>query len=152
MTVLEGPWGNTPVRQAEVIEADISTSDHYWWIRDKVGQLHVRCGDKWHIAPIPEWTPPKNAPLRAGYVIPDRPPTRERITRILDARGMFGPEVDEALGYDDDTTVDQWEAGTLTPTASDIRRLATLTNVLPGFFYQPAIEPIEVFICGRTTP
>lgn len=121
-TVVRGPWPSAKVAQT-ITEAN-------WWHRDG-GVLFVRCGvGAVRRAPVPmaDLTQP----------IPNRAPNRRRITMALDLRGLDGPEVDEALGVNDalDTVVDSWEAGTVVPSIDDIRRLATLTGMLPHWFYQ----------------
>lgn len=72
-------------------------------------------------------------------------PTPERITMALDWADLYGPEVDRALGVEE-PTVDMWEAGLLVPTREQVARLAVLTGVRPGFFYQPAPEPVSGLI------
>lgn len=83
---------------------------------------------------------------------PNRDQTPSRITVALDASGLWGPEVDEALGVVD-PTVDLWESGDLVPTPEDIGRLATLTGMPTAFFY---LDPVPEFeggwICGRGKP
>jgi hypothetical protein len=53
-----------------------------------------------------------------------------RITIALDARGLYGPEVDEACGAAE-PDVDLWEAGKLYPTWEQVLLLAKLTGVTP---------------------
>ena len=75
-------------------------------------------------------------------------PNRYRITTALDYRGLYGPEVDEALGVDE-PTVDEWESGELLPTTEDIQCLATLTHFPVAFFYGVTMkEPELVYMCG----
>jgi hypothetical protein len=56
-----------------------------------------------------------------------------RITRALNLRGLYGPEVDEACGAKE-PDVDMWEAGTLYPTWEQLVKLAKLTGFTPRFF------------------
>lgn len=120
-----------------------------WWYRDGDGTLLVRCShdqgpETWHPAPVPM--------ASIAEPLPDRAPDRARITAALDHRGMVGPEVDEALGVHNalDTTVDAWEAGHEVPSHDEIRRLATLTGRLPGWFYLGPLPTMgHVFICRR---
>jgi hypothetical protein len=73
-------------------------------------------------------------------------PTKEKITQALDLRGLYGPEVDNALGGEE-PMVDEWEAGTLTPTPDQMIALANLTQFPIEFFYIPIIEMPEPFVC-----
>lgn len=52
------------------------------------------------------------------------------ITHALDARGLYGPKVDEACGATE-PDVDLWEAGKLYPTWGQVLRLADLCGVTP---------------------
>lgn len=61
---------------------------------------------------------------RAGELRPDR------ITLALNARALYGPEVDEACGASE-PDVDLWEAGKLYPTWEQVLLLAKLTGVTP---------------------
>ena len=54
----------------------------------------------------------------------------------LDLRKLHGPGVDRALGVLE-PTVDLWESGAMTPTKSDLKRLAMLTGFPEEFFYRP---------------
>lgn len=75
-------------------------------------------------------------------------PTPQRITTALDMAGLYGPEVDAALGVRE-PTVDQRESGESVPTAAQVRRLAILTGFPVAFFYGP--PPPEIrngWICG----
>lgn len=72
------------------------------------------------------------------------------ITRALDLRGLYGPEVDRACGVEE-PAVDRWEAGELYPTWEQLEALARLTRLEPGFFTR-GVEPMDtepVFICQR---
>ncbi|QYN17454.1 hypothetical protein [Amycolatopsis sp. DSM 110486] len=71
---------------------------------------------------------------RAGKVVP------WRITLALDSHALYGPEVDEACGAAE-PDVDMWEAGTRYPTWEQLKKLAKLTMVTPGFFM---IRPAEL--------
>lgn len=53
-----------------------------------------------------------------------------RITTALNARGLYGPEVDIACGVSE-PDVDLWEAGKLYPTWDQVVLLAKLTGVTP---------------------
>ena len=137
--VHQGPWTGPPVQQPK------RRSSRGWWERDDNELLHVCCGDgKWYPSPVPELQ--VKGP---GNAIPKRSPNRDRITAALDMRGMYGPEVDEALGVTTptDTTVDAWEAGDLVPSESEIRRLAMLTGMIPAWFYNGTLPVIEGFSC-----
>lgn len=75
-------------------------------------------------------------------------PTPERITMALDFCGLYGPEVDQALGGEE-PMVDEWEAGVRTPTVEQIQALATMTGYTVGFFYMEAPPPLAGgWICG----
>jgi hypothetical protein len=80
------------------------------------------------------------------------PPVPARITMALDAAGLWGPEVDVALGGVE-PMVDEWEAGTRLPTREQVERLAELTTMPVAYFYTPAEEwesrPTRTFICER---
>lgn len=52
------------------------------------------------------------------------------ITHALDARSLYGPEVDVACGATE-PDVDLWEAGKLYPTWAQLLRLAALCEVTP---------------------
>ena len=79
-----------------------------------------------------------------------RTPTPERITTALDRRGLYGPEVDEALGGCE-PMVDEWEAGTRVPTFEQIERLAALTGFAVSFFYRPPFTGHygPIWLCGE---
>lgn len=64
------------------------------------------------------------------------PPTPRRITLALDICGLYGPEVDEALGGHE-PMVDKWETGERVPTKDQVQALAVLTGYPVGFFYLP---------------
>lgn len=74
-----------------------------------------------------------------------------RITQALDAGGHEGPEVDQACGVQE-PVVDEWEAGTRTPTREQLGRLADLTGVTVAFFYLPDPPPMHGFLCQRSGP
>lgn len=79
------------------------------------------------------------------------PPTPERITAALDFRfrGLYGPEVDEALGGQE-PMVDEWEAGERIPTDEQMRALVWLTGFPINFFYLPPPPPLAgVWLCGE---
>jgi len=125
------------------VRQSIGEGTSRWWERLGDGRLAVALPyGSIVVAPVAE------AALTAP--IPDRSPNPDRITCALDMRGMEGPEVDEALGVStpDDHVVDAWEAGTLVPSHSEIRRLATLTHYPVAFFYAGTIKPVgNMFIC-----
>lgn len=66
-------------------------------------------------------------------------PVPYRITTALDARGLYGPEVDRALGGEE-PMVDLWESGDLVPTREQVEALAELTGYPVRFFYFPVTE------------
>jgi hypothetical protein len=63
----------------------------------------------------------------AGLVVP------YNITAALDARSLYGPEVDRACGVEE-PAVDMWEAGKLYPTWEQLCALAELTGNTPEWF------------------
>lgn len=141
--VVDGPWGGRPVTQPA------PRTREQWWRRDDHGRLWVWCAgelgraEQWTLAPVPA--------AALAVPLPDRAPNPDRITAALDLRGLYGPEVDEALGVHNalDTTVDSWEAGTLVPSHDEVRRLATLTGMLAPWFYGGTLPEAEgVFMCG----
>jgi hypothetical protein len=66
-------------------------------------------------------------------------PVPFRITTALDMLGLYGPEVDQALGVEE-PTVDMWESGELVPTREQVEALARLTEYPAWVFYLPASE------------
>lgn len=72
------------------------------------------------------------------------------ITRALDARGLYGPEVDVACGGAE-PMVDLWEAGELYPTWEQLLALAELTGFPVAFFARAMRTPDgPIFMCrGR---
>lgn len=77
------------------------------------------------------------------------PPTPERITAALDIQGLYGPEVDEALGGQE-PMVDEWETGERIPTAEQVEVLAQLTGFPVNFFYLPPPVPLTGgWLCGE---
>lgn len=73
----------------------------------------------------------------AGRVVP------WLITIALDAKRLYGPEVDEACGVAE-PGVDMWEEGTLYPTFEQLCALAKLTGKAPGYFMnRPGIVGIR---------
>jgi hypothetical protein len=64
---------------------------------------------------------------RVGKIVPSR------ITMVLDAKSLYGPEVDVACGGVE-PMVDEWEAGTRYPTWEQLKALAALTGVTPRYF------------------
>lgn len=84
-----------------------------------------------------------------GAVVP------ARITLALDMRGMYGPQVDVAVGTfegNPDGDVDGWEAGRAVPSEEQISLLAAATGFPAGWFAKP-IKPGPlvgpVWICYR---
>lgn len=67
-------------------------------------------------------------------------PIPYRITAALDMCGMYGPEVDRALGGEE-PMADEWEAGVRVPTVEQVKLLAEMTGVTPGFFYRMPEAP-----------
>lgn len=80
-----------------------------------------------------------------------RTPNRKRITIALDIAGLYGPEVDRALGGEE-PMVDEWEAGIRVPTFAQVEALAALAVYPVGFFYMPDPEPSIGIICVRSGP
>lgn len=68
-----------------------------------------------------------HADWAAGRVVP------WLITIALDAKKLYGPEVDERCGVPE-PGVDMWEAGDLYPTFEQLCKLAELTGKMPGYF------------------
>lgn len=136
-SVVQGPWSAAPVRQGAR-----GRSLGEWW--ERVGpQLRVSDGEHWFSAPVPE------AKIAPGYPQPNRAPDPDRITAALDWRGMFGPEVDEALGVAE-PMVDLWESGDIVPTGVEVRRLATLTGFPVHWFYRGPVPKIgSGWMCGE---
>jgi hypothetical protein len=95
---------------------------------------------------VEEWVDRRNPHRRWGG-----PVDPQRITIALDALGLDGPEVDEALGVHTalDTVVDAWEAGAAVPTVTDLRRLCTLTGKILAWFYDlTPIAEAPGWACG----
>lgn len=75
-------------------------------------------------------------------------PTPQRITTALDLCGLYGPEVDRALGGEE-PMVDEWESGARVPDFGQVQALAKLTDFPVKFFYQPPSPEISRgWICG----
>jgi hypothetical protein len=81
-----------------------------------------------------------------------------RITLALDARGLYGPEVDDQVGTyegNPEGDVDAWELGEAVPKRWQVLLLAELTGMLASFFYRP-LESWEteglMWVCGRSGP
>lgn len=67
----------------------------------------------------------------------------------LDAKGLYGPEVDLACGAAE-PDVDRWETGELVPSPAQLALLAKLTDCTVEFFYEPmSPTPGVVWICYR---
>ena len=114
---------------------------------------------------LPKWVPLKRhsgytkmvtqpAPIQPAEMtqrdatIKGRKPNPKRITMALDARGLYGPEVDEALGVRE-PAVDCWETGIVTPTSEQIARLSTLTGYAIRFFYDDDPPSLDYgWMCG----
>ena len=81
----------------------------------------------------------------AGHVIPDR------ITTALDAKALYGPEVDRACGVEE-PAVDEWEAGIRYPTWEQLQALAALCEVTTSVFtFEPQVTFTgPVIICDRS--
>ena len=76
-------------------------------------------------------------------------PAPERITMALDFCGLYGPEVDQALGGEE-PMVDEWESGERVPSLQQIQALAGLTGYAVRFFYLPPPPPLaNGWICGK---
>lgn len=138
MTKATARWGDRPHRQhriASLLDPNDVSFDH-----DDAGRLVVLCFGQLYETPVPP------ADLKnCNRLVPGHPGW---ITLALDSRGLDGPEVDEALGVPE-PTVDEWEAGRLRPTETELLRLATLTHYPPHFFSdpEPPIKPSPMFIC-----
>lgn len=73
----------------------------------------------------------------AGRVVP------WLITMALNAKKLYGPEVDEQCGVPE-PGVDMWETGELYPTFEQLCALAKLTDKTPGFFMnRPSLVGIK---------
>jgi hypothetical protein len=98
-------------------------------------------------------------PYRAHLASPvdDKPlspfPVPHRITQALDAKSLYGPDVDRACGVEE-PAVDLWEAGELVPTDEQVRLLAELTEMPFEFFYLPCDQgdrpPSSMWMCDRS--
>lgn len=84
---------------------------------------------------------------RAGMVVP------RNITVILDACGLYGPEVDEACRAQE-PEVDLWEAGKLYPRWDQLVALAELTGTTPRWFTEarPAVPVIDTSMRFHAPP
>jgi hypothetical protein len=86
---------------------------------------------------------------RAGEVKP------YMITRCLDVKGLYGPEVDKACGAEE-PDVDLWEAGKLYPTWQQLLLLAKLCGVTPRFLCSPheliTVEQTSLRFHGHDAP
>jgi hypothetical protein len=67
-------------------------------------------------------------------------PVPYRITTALNLMGLYGPEVDRALGGEE-PMVDLWETGELVPSREQVEALAELTQYPVKFFYMPVTIP-----------
>ncbi|MEU7591272.1 hypothetical protein AB0A95_33870 [Micromonospora sp. NPDC049230] len=81
-----------------------------------------------------------------------------RITIALDARGLYGPEVDLQVGTyegNPDGDVDAWELGEAVPQRWQVRLIAELAQVTVASLHWP-LEPGEtegrMWVCGRSGP
>lgn len=85
---------------------------------------------------LPRW--------RRGELVP------HRITLLLDANALYGPEVDQACGAAE-PAVDEWEAGTRYPEWSQLIALARLVDASPLWFFGD-VEPVSprLFLCDRS--
>jgi len=82
----------------------------------------------------------------AGALVP------YRITKALDANGLYGPEVDR-LCEAEEPEVDEWEAGTRYPRLVQVRALADLCDVHPLWFFRTTTQDdgrltSPMFLCG----
>lgn len=76
-----------------------------------------------------------------------RAPDPSRITHALNARQLYGPQVDAAcLAAEPD--VDEWEAGRRYPSPAQVEALAALTAYPLEWFYRGPL-PVAAFLCGR---
>lgn len=75
-------------------------------------------------------------------------PTPEWITIALDSCGLYGPEVDQALGGEE-PMVDEWESGARVPSFAQLQALAEMTRFTVRFFYEPPPPPLSGgWVCG----
>lgn len=79
----------------------------------------------------------------------DAVPVPARITMALDARGLYGPDVDTACGAAE-PDVDEWESGESVPTRHQVELLAELTHMPVEFFYEPWVEAGVMIVCQRS--
>lgn len=91
-------------------------------------------------------------------VPPGARPVPARITTALNARDLYGPDVDKQVGTWEGNPagdVDDWEAGAAAPDRQQVRWLAALCELPVAYFYQPLTDAERntvVFICGRSGP
>lgn len=125
----------------------MGSDPHPWWRREG-GRLVLILAGRRVPSPVP---PVPVGPAMRAIIDAGRQPEAVRIGIALDIRDMYGPEVDESLATTE-PTVDQWEAGQLTATELDVRRLATLTGFPPPWFYDEVPESWKgtAIICGGT--
>lgn len=105
------------------------------------------------VLPFPTPPAPPPAPLdpayelwRAGALVP------YLVTRMLDANGLYGPDVDRAC-LAEEPAVDEWEAGTRYPTWPQLLALAELVGVEPAYLFKLTTQDAgrlasPVFLCG----
>lgn len=100
--------------------------------------------------PFPTPPPPPLDPVyqlwQAGALVP------HTITQLLNANGLYGPEVDVAC-LAEEPAVDEWEAGTRYPTWEQVLALAELVEVQPAYLFKLVTQDDHrltspVFMCG----
>lgn len=110
------------------------------WFKWISGVLHVWTPDeKLYLAPVPAAVEPshrRSARARLGIAGPESAePSAAAIRAALDGRGMSGYEVSVAVG-EGVMDVSGWRNGTTTPSADQVRRIATLTGLPVDLFYR----------------
>ncbi|MGW0485774.1 hypothetical protein [Nonomuraea sp. NPDC003214] len=80
------------------------------------------------------------------------PPVPGRITMALDAAGLYGPDVDRALGGEE-PMVDEWELGIRVPSPRQLVTLARMTGFPVSFFFKPLEELTgTAWLCSHSGP
>lgn len=113
------------------------------WFRWVSGVLHVWTPDeKLYRAPVPAAVEPSHrsrARARMGIPGPGTAvPCPVAISAALDGRRMGGYEAAVAVG-EGVTTLTGWRKGTIVPSDTQVRRLATLTGLPVDLFYRPPV-------------
>lgn len=96
----------------------------------------------------PDWAKYQAQLHRQRVFQRDGKPNPSRITAALDARDLYGPEVDLACGVEE-PAVDEWEAGTRVPTEEQVEALSRLTGYSVEFFYRTDMPRVSIgYACG----